>query len=357
MRYTFPRMRGPVYKIISILLGVLLSLPLTLGAENPPEDVVWMMGRAMRAYNQKDYGGAKIALGHVMAMKPNYAEAYVLKGLLDYKDGNIEKAEASLDKALELDPTLTDSVRKQMEKEAHAIESKLTQQDFSHFKLQFNGAQRREEAWQAVKYLDEAYRDLGSRFEIYPSVRFPVVIFTDDEFREAWDAPIWLGGFYDTRDERIRLRIDRPAGGEEEYRQRLRHEFTHAFMHYLTKKELPVWFQEGVAEFYGYASASNGFWKSNRLDALAKMLKGVDWMTFDEMEKVLRYKDVDPVVVYLGYRQAEALVLYIAKERGDFWIPKVMDLIRKGKTFTVAFQEVVGMPPAHMLEGVRRLLS
>lgn len=311
----------------------------------------------MKAYDQKDYGGAKIALAQLMEIKSDFAEAYVLKSLLQYHDGDYEKAQASLDKALELDPSLTESARKQMEKEALAIESKLTQQDFSHFKLIFNGAERREDAWQAVKYLDEAYRDLGSRFGIYPETRFSVVIFTNNEFQEAWDAPMWLGGFYDTRDQRIRLRTDRPPGGEDEYKRRLRHEFTHAFIGYLHKKDLPVWFEEGVAEFYAFSNPSNGFWKSNRLDALAKEMKGVNWLNFDEVEKAIRYKNVEPIIVYLAYRQAEALILYIAKERGDSWIPHLMERIRKGMSFKAAFQDVVGVSPEQMMEGVRRLLS
>jgi len=65
---------------------------------------------------------------------------------------------------------------------------------------------------------------LGSRFGVFPAERTPVIIFTTEEFWEAWSAPGWLGGFFDNRDGRVRVRMDPPPGGDEEFRRRLRHE-------------------------------------------------------------------------------------------------------------------------------------
>ena len=210
--------------------------------------------------------------------------------MLEHRDGHLDKADASLKRALELNPRLPEQARKNLEKRAHIIESGLTQQDFSHFHLQFNGAEHRAEAWQAVKFLDEAYNDLGSRFNYFPEARFPVVIYTSGEFWEAWNAPGWLGGFFDNRDGRIRVRIDPPPGGDEEFRRRLRHEFTHAYINRLYPKPLPVWFQEGIAQFYSYTSS--GLWKENRLEELRKAVKGAPWMDLEKMERVIRKKDV-----------------------------------------------------------------
>ena len=39
---------------------------------------------------------------------------------------------------------------------------------------------------------------------------------------------------------------------KENHRRRLRHEFTHAYLHVIYARPLPRWFNEGVAEFYAY---------------------------------------------------------------------------------------------------------
>jgi len=355
-------MLNPVYKIPRrsgiLVLFMLLCLPglLRAGAQNSVEAVRWL-NKAIEAYDREDYGAAKTSLALALQTEPNFSEAYLLKGILEYHDGLPEQANASWKHALELNPRLPDEIRKRLEKRAHAIESHLTEQDFSHFHLQFNGAEQRDQAWQAVKGLDDAYNDLGSRFGVFPEEHITVVIFTSDEFWEAWNAPVWLGGFFDSRDGRIRVRIDPPPGGDDEFRRRLRHEFTHAFIHLLYPKDLPVWFQEGIAQFYAYATQTNNFWEDTRLDELRKLMKNAPWMDLGRVEHVLRKKDVHPGLIYLGYLESEALILYIAKERGDSWVPNVVDRLRKGMSFEAAFQDVVGVSPDVMLDHLRQSLS
>ena len=78
---------------------------------------------------------------------------------------------------MDLNPRLPEKMRRRLEEQAHDIEAHLTEQDFSHFHLQFHGSEERDRAWQAVKYLDEAYNDLGSRFGKFPEEHIPVIIF------------------------------------------------------------------------------------------------------------------------------------------------------------------------------------
>ena len=363
MRYTLPFMSNSVYKIV-IRAGIAFlwlslaggPLPLRAAAQQSKEAVSWLY-KAVDAYDHEDYGGSKTSLAMALQMEPNFAEAYLLKGLLEYRDGLVDKANASWQRALQLNPRLPSDMRQQLEKKAHAIESNLTFEDFSHFHLQFNGAEQRDQAWQAVKFLDEAYNDLGSRFGVFPAERTPVIIFTTEEFWEAWSAPYWLGGFFDNRDGRVRVRMDPPPGGDEEFRRRLRHEFTHAFIHQLYPNELPVWFQEGIAQFYAYENPTNSFWKDSRLDELQKSMKHAPWMDMAQIERVLRKKDVHPGMIYLGYLESEALILSIAKDRGDSWIPSVVERLRKGDSFESAFQAVVGVTPVDALDHLHHSLS
>lgn len=244
-----------------------------------------------------------------------------------------------------------------MEKQAHDIEGGLTEQEFSHFRLQFHGADQRDKAWNAVKWLDDAYSEMGSRFGLFPNDKIQVIIFSSQEFWEAWNAPMWLGGFFDKRDGKVRVRIDDPPGGQEEYRRRVRHEFTHAFIHHIYSKDLPMWFQEGVAQFYAYFNPTDSFWKDKRLEELDKLIKGAPWMTMDQVQEAILKKNVNPGYIYLAYLESEALCLYIAKQRGESWIPSVVLRLTKGMTFDQAFQDVVGLSASEMMEKMRQSLS
>jgi tetratricopeptide (TPR) repeat protein len=313
-----------------------------------------ILSKAVEAYDREDFGAAKTGVSLALEAEPNFAEAHILRALLQYRDGKMEEAEASLKRALDLNPRLPDQVRERLEKEAHQIEGALTYQDFSHFRLQFHGGERRDKAWEAVKHLDAVYNYMGSRFGVFPPDRIPVIIFTSEEFWEAWSAPFWLGGFFDMRDGKIRVRLDEPPGGEQEMIRRLRHEFTHAFFYQLYPKELPLWFQEGIAEFYAYANPTNSFWKEIRLEELRKETKGAPWLEMAKIQDVIEKKNVAPGYIYLAYLESAALALYIGKERGDSWIPSVVQRLRAGKTFDQAFLDVVGIPPGRMMEQLRR---
>lgn len=345
-------------RTLRISLALALLTPNLAGgaAQHSPEAVQWLK-KAVDAYDHEDYGGAKTSLAMALQEEPNFSEAYLLKGMLEFRDGKLEDANASWQRALQLNPRLPGEMRQRLQQRAHAMESHLTTQDFSHFHLVFNGAEEREKAWQAVKELDEAYNDLGSRFGVFPPGKIPVIIFTTQEFWEVWMAPLWLGGFFDQVDGRVRVRMDELPGGVEEFRRRLRHEFTHAFIHQICPKDLPLWFQEGIAQFYAYSDATNTFWKDTRLEEMRKLLKNAPWLGVADVEQVLRKKNVPPGFIYLAYLESEALVLYAAKERGDSWIPAIIDQLRKGSSFSAAFQETIGLAPAEMLEHLHHALS
>jgi hypothetical protein len=111
-----------------------------------------------------------------------------------------------------------------------------------------------------------------------------------------------------------------------------------------------VWFQEGVAQFYAYAGSGGGFWKENRLEEIRRTMKGFPWLGMKEIESAIAKKDVAPLHIYVSYLESEALVLKIAKDRGESWIPSMLNRLRQGAPFETAYQEVVGVTPEISIE-------
>ena len=187
--------------------------------------------------DHQDSGCAKIEVDAVLDREPHCAEALFIKGwIVQYYDGKPDEGQTLQERAIKLNPELSDF----WEKRGHSIESHLTSEEFSHFDLQFDGAERsRGKAWDAVKYLNDMYDELGSLFGIFPPKKIPVIVFTTAEFMDAWRAP-FIGGFFDKRDGKVRIRVDDVPGGDAEFRHRARHEFTHAFMYQIYPHDLPV---------------------------------------------------------------------------------------------------------------------
>jgi hypothetical protein len=286
----------------------------------------------------------------VLAREPGCAEALFVKAwILQYDDHEPEKAQVLEEKALQLNPELSEF----WEKRGHLIESQFPNQEFSHFDIQFYGAEDRGKAWDAVSYLNGMYDELGSLFGAFPSNRIPVIIFTTGEFLDAWRAP-FIGGFFDKRDGKVRIRVDEMPGADDEFRHRARHEFTHAFMHQVYPHDLPSWVSEGVAEFYARSNASSGFWREERLEQIHKSLKGMPWLSLDTIQEAIARKRVSPYIIMQAYLESEALVIYVAKRRGDSWIPHVMNYLHDhGGTFDAAFEAVLQTTPAAEIERLR----
>jgi hypothetical protein len=333
-------------RVFLLTAACLLIASASDAAKTCSAEAGWMVSRAAECLEENDPGCAKLKLDPLLEKEPSCAKALFIRGwIYEYHDGKIEHGRAMQEKALDLDPKLSDF----WEERAHAIESGLSSQAFSHFDLEFYGAEDRDKAWDAVKYLNEMFGDLGSFFGVSPPKRIPVIVFTTQEFLDAWRAP-FIGGFFDKRDGKIRLRVDEVPGGDAEFRHRARHELTHAFINQLYPHDLPSWASEGIAEFCA-RQGSAGYWKENRLEEIRQLCKNKEWLTMAKIQEAIAKKRESPFVIERAYLESEALVLWVAKERGESWVPRVVNYLRDhGGSFDDAFLAVVGITPDAAME-------
>lgn len=326
--------------LVSTAAGLARSAP---AAAQCSEESQYLVGKAGVCFNQKDFGCTRLTLEQVLAREPTCARALHLQSFLLMHDGQEEEAERLRRRAEALDPSL----EKFWEERGHAIENQsLTTQEFSHFILKFNGGGNRDNAWKAVGHLNAAYDFLVSRFGETPAQKVEVIVFTGEEFMDAWRAP-FVGGFFDRRDGKVRVRVDDFPGGEEYFRTLCRHEFTHAFMHqYSSLKDMPLWFVEGSAEFYAYYDIANGLWKEELMEKIRRTVRGYPAPALAEINDTIEKKR-SMRSVYLAYLYGQAFVVYLARQRGDSWIPNLMKRRREGMSFEDAFKDVMGYGTAY----------
>jgi hypothetical protein len=345
-----PVKRKPMKFSLFLVLSVLA--PGIAFAQQMDERAADYYNKAVDAVRREDFDGAKLYLQEVLSADRQCAEAIYLRGLIRYHDHDIAGGNADIEEAYKLKPSLRKDRSDRLEKRAHSVEAHLTDQTFAHFNLEFMGAERRDDAWEAVQYLNGMYDELGSRFGVFPEGKFTIIVFTSEEFIDVWRAP-FIGGFFDRQDGKVRLCV---PSAQDEFRHRARHEFTHAFLHRLYSRELPSWFTEGTAEFYAFENPTSAFWIDDRLDAIRRELKqyGAPWMTMADVDIAILKKEVHPAYIYFSYKESEALVLYTAKARGESWIPNLYRELRAGKSFEQAYESVVGHPPSEMLADLHR---
>jgi hypothetical protein len=337
----------------SIFLGVLCFWSLSVSAyaaKGCSAESSWRVSEASACLQKKDVGCAKLKLEKVFEREPECSSALFIKGwILQYYDDKAEAGQAMQDRAVELDPELN----KFWDNRGRAIESNLSSQAFSNFDLQFHGAENRGKAWDAVRYLNEMRSDLAALFGEFPPRRIPVIVFTSSEFVDAWNAP-FVGGFFDRRDGKIRIRVDEMRGGAEEFQLRARHEMTHAFLYQLYPKTVPGWFSEGVAEYCALRGVSHGFWQDQRLEQIRKSLRGYPWINLEGIERCITQKKGTVREMGLSYLESEALVIWVAKDKGESWIPRILKHLREsGGTFEESYRTLFGVTPDRDMERLR----
>ena len=73
----------------------------------------------------------------------------------------------------------------------------------------------------------------------------------------------------------------------------------------------------------------------------------------DQIQQAISKKNVSPYVIQRAYLESEALVLWMAKERGESWVPNVVRYLQKhGGSFDEAFEAVLNVTPASAMENL-----
>jgi hypothetical protein len=198
----------------------------------------------------EDWTGAEAAARSAIGLAPRSAEAF--RGLgyaLLRQDRNREAVEA-LRASVEIYPDAsTQALLARIEK-GLIDENGMTEQQLAHFHVRYDGGAHQDVGREILRALDRHYSTLTSTLDHQPSVRIPVILFSQDAYYDATGAPRWSGGVYNHLDGRIRI----PIGGltstlTPDIDNVLIHELTHAFLADRSKGICPRDVHEGLAQY------------------------------------------------------------------------------------------------------------
>ncbi len=184
----------------------------------------------------------------------NLAEALARYSRELYKNQELAEAIASVEEVLELAPEREDSDAMRQLLSRWRVQSAVEEDHWSEgsdlFTLSFDTDRRDilHNSQDVLDHLERSYEELRLYFGADPvreMGRRPIriVLYDSREFDRVTGLGDWAGGVFDGT---VRVSVDDLRLGN--WRETLKHELVHAFLHELGGKTLPGWLNEGLAQ-------------------------------------------------------------------------------------------------------------
>ena len=298
------------------------------------------LNRAYDLQQAHDDDGALDAVNQAIAVNPDLASAYALKGDIEYDRQRLKEAKLAWEQAVRLDPGQHELAKRLTRvTEELPVESKFDRLSQAYFDLRYEEGVSRSTGFDFQEALYDARRTVGSDFAYWPKHRVVVLIYSEESFRRLREeTPEWVAGQYDGK---IRVPLPSRQMDPAIARQILRHEYTHALVHDLVGADCPTWLNEGLAEYEGYKGTAA---PRQALLAAFRGQRLVPWGRFSD-----QFAPGMPVAeVRLGYEQAHSVVQYFV-ERYSFWrIRQLLKALGEGRTWEEACFETFRLKPARL---------
>lgn len=286
------------------------------------------LNQAYDAFKRHQTSEAMEAIDQALAINPQFAQAYALRGDIEYGRQHLKEAKASWDQAVKLDPTQTELAKKlsQVTQEL-PVESDFEQVSQAYFDVRYQEGLEPSVGFDVRDILAEARRQIGSDFSYWPKHKLVVLVYSADSFhRLRQQTPEWVGGQFDGK-----IRVPLPNGQTNlaMVKQILFHEYTHALIYDLTNGLCPTWLNEGLAEYEGRTQNPAPL---TQLAAASQQERLVPWNDLsDEFSPTL---PADTVA--LGYQQSYSITRYLI-ERSGFWrIRRLLKAVGEGQSWVDA---------------------
>jgi hypothetical protein len=260
----------------------------------------------------------------LLALAPDEPFPHVaLADLLQEKD-HLTEAEKHLTQAKERikkDPGLQSYLKavtakvKRVEK----VEEKFSTQSSVHFRVKYDGNED-PTTWTAVlDILEEAYREIGQKFNFFPSRPIIVILQTKNQFLSNTGGPTWADGLFDPVLGRIQIPTQGAATDRAWLTRVLRHEFVHALLHEelgAMSEAMPTWLNEGLA-----MQLAGDSWQDVKIVALdghhllpLTVLEG-SWESLSGEKATVAYTEASAATQYLiqrfGMHKVHELLLHL----------------------------------------------
>jgi tetratricopeptide (TPR) repeat protein len=267
-----------------------------------PDEFSLLLHWGAVALRLSDFQSAQEALNSAVKLSPNSPEAQELLGLSDYFLGRNSSAIAHWDRALKISPSAPVKGLLEKAKREQDVEGDFRSRASAHFSLSSDSKTMESHLVSPVLgALEKDYVELSAVFGLEIPQPIPVLLYAEQEFRQATQAPDVINGLNDGK---MRIPVKGVSAFTPELAVLLKHELSHTFIQQKSHGRAPHWLHEGMAQFLsrpGICDRRNPWWES---------LGHVDSVTFSALEQGLESTGADAEVTQ-AYREALSVVCYL----------------------------------------------
>jgi hypothetical protein len=290
-----------------------------------PRDPSLHLGAGLAAFLLGRPTAAQHSLERALEMAPSLTAASLLLADILYRGSDIAGAIRVYEAALQYAPSeKTVSARLEALRREAAVHSDFLASHGTHFTVLFDGPADAELASRAIEILEAAYWRVSTALSIYPERTITVVLYTQEQFRDITRSPQWAAASYDGR---IRLPVRGADSDPRELERVIVHEFTHALVQSLAPRGVPMWLHEGLAVMF---EPDGGAWSERELaDAPARL----------PLKRLAEsFSALSGPEARLAYAQSAAIVRALFESGGPLAVGAVLQDIARGDTFAEAFE-------------------
>ena len=176
---------------------------------------------------------------------------------------------------------------------------------------------------------------LGKDLSVFPNAIIPVIIYPDKTLKNLGYFPDWAAGIYDGK-----IRVGERLGKTPRLLKGvLYHEYTHVLVYQLAGDNVPLWFNEGLAEYQArkFKLPSQ---RKMRHKMLLKANRKEGLFDFNQLA-VMQLVDLNKLTqeaLELVYAQSEAFVSYLIKRYSIYHITNVLKELGNGDNIEKAIK-------------------
>jgi tetratricopeptide (TPR) repeat protein len=282
------------------------------------------VGAGAAAYLERRDEDARLALERALALDPGLSDARTLLGQVLYRTGDLPGAISTLERVVADEPgdqrsrETLDRWRREAE-----LHDRMRHSLNERFTVSFEGPEETELAARALESLDRAYWRIGEALSTFPNAPISVVLYTSEQFRDVTRSPGWAAAAYDGT---IRVPVGGALENPPELDRVLAHEFTHAVVRAIAPRNVPTWLNEGLATALETGDMT---WAQERVARAAQPMPlvalraGFGRMTGDQAQ--------------LAYATSALAVRRMLDEAGGFAMTNLLRDLGEGVEFDVAF--------------------
>ena len=263
---------------LCFVLILLTAVPAAFGQTSPK--AAMLEQAAWAALDARQVQEAADAFREAIALDPKNARLRLGAGMVAFLQRRDEDAKQALEYALQLDPQLSraraqlahvirrmgdllgaireyervvselpndQGARETLDRWKRELElhDRMRHEVGDHFIVSFEGPPDSALGTQALEALERAYWRVCDLLGAFPTAPIPVILYSNEQFRDITRSPPWAAGVYDGK---IRLPIRGAANVDaKEFERVLGHEFVHALARTLSERAIPGWLNEGLA--------------------------------------------------------------------------------------------------------------